>query len=90
MFAPGFEQALVTQVNAMLAASFKAGWKGGASTSAAEMQNQTSYQDESSDEAGQIGSGTQVFGSPPHLLLKRSTQLFGRHQRIHFVLGRVF
>ncbi|CAJ1358972.1 unnamed protein product [Effrenium voratum] len=33
------------KVNAMLAASFKAGWKGGASTSAAEMQNQTSYQD---------------------------------------------
>ena len=35
----------LAQVNAMLAASFKAGWKGGAATNAAEMQDQTSYQD---------------------------------------------
>ncbi|CAL1166009.1 unnamed protein product [Cladocopium goreaui] len=33
------------KVNAMLAASFKAGWKGGAATNAAEMQDQTSYKD---------------------------------------------
>lgn len=31
------------KVNAMLAASFKAGWKGGAATSDAEMQEKTSY-----------------------------------------------
>lgn len=33
------------QVNAMLAASFKAGWKGGAATTAAEMKSETSYQE---------------------------------------------
>ncbi|CAK9011065.1 Hypothetical protein (Fragment) [Durusdinium trenchii] len=33
------------KVNAMLAASFKAGWKGGAATSEAEINGNTSYQD---------------------------------------------